>query len=184
MIQYIVLVFSVIFLSSVKFAFAPALALFTYKLTFVESLIYTTCGGILGLFLYAYVFNKLLRFWHNFRRRFLKNKAKSPKKFKTKALRRMIRIKNSWGLWGIAIFIPFLSLPLATFLAIRFFPRSRPLFILGISVVIWAFILNTSCFFLGKSFLWHPLTTRLKIYVSLDMLRRSSFIAINCWLWA
>lgn len=152
MIQYILIVVSVLLVAGTKFMLAPALAL-TYKLSYFESLLYTIIGAILGLFLYAYLFSALIRVWGKIKKWFRGDKPeKQPKKISRKRLRKLIYIKNKWGLWGIAALMPLLSLPVSTFLAIRFFPRSRPLFVLMAAVVVWALVLNSAYFFLGKAF--------------------------------
>lgn len=152
MIQYILIVLSVMLVAGTKFILAPALACLTYKLSYIESVLYTIVGAVLGIFLYAYLFNALMQLWQKIKKWIRRGKTKqNPKKISRKRLRKLIYLKNKWGLWGVAALIPILSLPVSTFLAIRFFPRSRPLFVLTCAIVLWSVLFNTVYFLIGKS---------------------------------
>ena len=58
--------FVLILLSAIKFAIAVPVGIFTYKLNFVESVVVTMIGGILGVFFFAFLTDIILRTWRSF----------------------------------------------------------------------------------------------------------------------
>jgi hypothetical protein len=147
------------FISSVKFIFAFPLAL-KYHFEFYITLFITILGGITGVLFFAFISAEILIFYtwfiHNFLhryprfRRFAKKikdaiRKKYPKKEKkifSKKSKWFVRIKQNYGLAGIAFLTPFLlSIPLGTFLAIRFYSRSNyTLLYLILGVIFWAIV--------------------------------------------
>jgi len=89
----------------------------------------------------------LKMFYKNKSRKDLNTKVKQPndkRKFTWKN-KTIVRLKNKWGLAGIIVFTPsFLSIPLGSFLASRYYKeRKYVLFYLSISVIIWSFVLSS-----------------------------------------
>lgn len=134
-----------ILLSSVKFAMTFPLAILQFNFNFLETLLWTNVGGILGIYFFAYLSEKLIAWWnHTF------NKSAVPstlngsveKKIFTKRNRRIVRIKQQYGLLGIAVSTPFLlSIPLGTFLVVRYYRHTRTRFLfLILSNVGWSVI--------------------------------------------
>ena len=124
MIQIILTILS----SSVKFAMTFPLAIFQFNFTFVETVLWTNIGGIIGIYFFAYLSDKMIAWWH---KKFGKKKkpalaGESRKKIFTKKNRRIVRIKQRYGLPGIALITPLLlSIPFGTFLMVRYYQRSQ-----------------------------------------------------------
>jgi hypothetical protein len=144
--------------SSVKFMFAFPLAV-TFKFSFINTFIITTAGGITGVIIFAFLSQGLIAAW-----KWLLNKYVFPfppvakrLRFHTgdtagrksavpvKRRRRYIWLRKSIGFWGIAVLTPFiLSIPIGTFLIVRYYGRSvrNILFVCGL-VVVWSAIFST-----------------------------------------
>lgn len=140
MIQIILTILS----SSVKFAMTFPLAVFQFKFSFAETVLWTNIGGFIGIYFFAFLSDKLIAWWD---KKFGKKKkpavkGESKKKIFTKRNRRIIRIKQRYGLTGIALITPLLlSIPLGTFLMVRYYQRSRFKFAsLIASNIIWSVI--------------------------------------------
>ena len=131
MIQIILTILS----SSVKFAMTFPLAVMQFNFNFAETVLWTNVGGILGIYFFTYLSDKIMEWW---KRTFRKKR----KKIFTKKKRRIVRIKQSYGLTGIALITPLLlSIPLGTFLTVRYYPRSKyKIAALIASNIIWSVI--------------------------------------------
>ena len=149
-------------ISSVKFVFAFPLAL-GYKFSFIETLSYTSIGGIVGVIFFAFISDVLIVFYNWFVHVYMHNHPKSrsfgkgikdgyrkifPKKEKkifSKKSKRFVKIKNSWGLAGVAVLTPLiLSIPIGTFLAIRFYKRTKKtILILCLAVLLWSVVFSS-----------------------------------------
>ena len=104
------------------------LAIMQFKFNFLETMLWTNVGGILGIYFFAFLSEKVMAWWMRmFRKKRLAaatNQGREKKIF-TKKNRRIIRIKQRYGLIGIAATTPFLlSIPVGTFLVVRYY-RSR-----------------------------------------------------------
>jgi hypothetical protein len=134
-----------IFFSSFKFAATFPLVIGQFKFSFAESILWTNVGGVAGIFFFAFLSEKLLRWWkqlfHSSKQNMLKKKPRKKKLF-TKRNRRIVRIKQQYGLIGIAGLTPFLlSIPVGVFLAVRYYHSSRMKFLyLIISNLVWSVI--------------------------------------------
>lgn len=148
-------------ISSVKFIFSFPLAL-KYDFPFYQTLLVTSIGGICGVLFFAFISAELIIFYNWFvhvylakfprTHRFAKQVKefyhkffpRKQKKIFSKRSKRFVRIKQRYGLIGIAILTPLLlSIPIGTFLAIRFFTRSKnTLFYLCISVTFWSVVFS------------------------------------------
>ncbi|MEQ8324151.1 MAG: hypothetical protein RIC15_08830 [Vicingaceae bacterium] len=134
----IIKVFGLLIISGVKFFFAPSTAILS-GYSYLETIIITTSGGVGGLITFYY-FGEFLQYV--FTRS--KKKKKEKKKF-TRLNRRIIKVKSTYGLIGLAILTPCLfSIPLGSLLAARYFDKDkRTLPFMIASVVLWSFVLTT-----------------------------------------
>ncbi|MEN8156065.1 MAG: hypothetical protein ABFS10_03885 [Bacteroidota bacterium] len=140
MIQIIVAILS----SAVKFAMTFPLAILQFRFNFFETILWTNVGGLLGIWFFAFLSEKLITWWG---RVFRKKRSGSEnqgrkKKIFTRKNRRIIRIKQQYGLLGIAITTPLLlSIPVGTFLVVRYYRTSKVKFTcLVISNLGWSVI--------------------------------------------
>lgn len=136
-----------ILLASVKFAMTFPLAILEFKFSFFETILWMNVGGLLGIYFFAYLSEGVNRWIKNLissrkRNRGIVEKPKKKKKIFTKRNRRIIRIKQKYGLIGIALTTPLLlSIPIGVFLAVRYYPRSRVKYVYLIgSNIAWSFI--------------------------------------------
>ena len=136
-----------ILLASVKFAMTFPLAVLEFKFSFFETILWMNVGGLLGIYFFAYLSEGVNRWIKNLisarkRSRGIVEEPKKKKKIFTKRNRRIIRIKQKYGLIGIALTTPLLlSIPIGVFLAVRYYPRSRKkyAYLIG-SNIAWSFI--------------------------------------------
>jgi len=140
MIQIILIILS----SSVKFAMTFPLAVFQFKFSFAETVLWTNIGGLIGIYFFGFLSDKLIVWWQ---KKFggkikLTVTGESKKKIFTNRNRRIVRIKQRYGLAGIALITPLLlSIPLGTFLMVRYYQKSRFKFgSLIASNIIWSVI--------------------------------------------
>jgi hypothetical protein len=114
-----------------------------FEFSFLETILWTNVGGILGIYFFAFLSEKLIAWWNrNFRRssRSSDLEEEHKKKVFTKRNRRIVTIKQRYGLIGIAVSTPFLlSIPVGVFLVVRYYRSSRSKFLLLIaSNVFWS----------------------------------------------
>jgi hypothetical protein len=151
-------IITLLLLSSVKFVFAFPLA-YAYKMNMPATVITTCAGGIGGILFFAYISDYLIILWHRIRVRYFTRKLKvkaipkiidsrktaGTKKVFTPKTKRYVRIKQRYGIIGISLLTPvLLSIPIGTFLAIRFYRRKKStLIFLAAAVVFWSLVLST-----------------------------------------
>ncbi len=151
----ILIVFAV---SSIKFLIAPALG-FSMGLTFIQTWLSTTAGGISGVFVFFFLsrwflllYTRYFAFYtHKFRTKvygFLNKEIPkfSPAKKFTKRNRFIIKAVRKYGLVGIVFLTPILlSIPVGTFLATRYYSANRFLLVyLSISVLFWSLFMSSA----------------------------------------
>ncbi|MFH0757305.1 MAG: hypothetical protein V2B15_08465 [Bacteroidota bacterium] len=138
MVQIILTILS----STVKFALTFPLAVMQFNFGFFETLLWTNVGGITGIYFFAFLSERVITWWNRmFRKKRLASGNKNrEKKIFTKKNRRIIRIKQRYGLIGIAAATPFLlSIPVGTFLVVRYYRSSKIKFTCLItSVLVWS----------------------------------------------
>jgi len=145
-----------ILFGTVKFAFVPAVSMYTYHFTFIESLTCSIISGLGGTYVFYFLSAEALIAW-NFFVRFLKKHISQkphhhPKVFSNRS-RRIVKVKQRWGLYGVIVLTPcILTLPLGAFLAARFYPGTRTILLLSLSVIGWAIILNCAYLYVGHLF--------------------------------
>jgi hypothetical protein len=146
-------------LSSVKFLFAPPLS-FEFGFTFLQTWLVTTLGGIAGVIFFFYLSKGLLAIYFRFLSKYfsllntklritvwnhyqLPIQAKKIFTFRNKSL---VKIRRKYGLIGIIILTPILlSIPLGTFLALKYYSRQKNLLVyLSISVVVWSLLISSA----------------------------------------
>ena len=131
-----------ILLSTVKFGMTFPLAIMEFRFSFFETILWINVGGIAGIYFFAYLSEGIIK-W--VRKKFRKKKVNAidpNKKIFTRKNRRIIRIKQRFGLIGIAASTPILlSIPIGVFLVVRYYPgvKSRFLYLIA-GNVIWSFI--------------------------------------------
>lgn len=148
-------VLSILAFSSIKFIFAPPISI-EYGFNLYQTIIITTLGGIFGV-LFFYYLSKFLIYEYK------KNKYSifyilrlykigitprlpSEKKIFTKQNRYIVRVSKRHGIMSIAMLTPiFLSIPLGSFIAARYFIKYKytPLYLVG-AVIFWSFIVSTT----------------------------------------
>jgi hypothetical protein len=133
-----------IIFSATKFAMTFPLVIWQFEFSFLETILWTNVGGIIGIFFFAFLSEKLIAWWkRNFRKSSRSaDKIQDNKKVFTKRNRRIVRIKSQYGLIGIAITTPvLLSIPVGVFLVIRYYRNSKRKFpYLIVSNLLWSVI--------------------------------------------
>lgn len=125
-----------ILFSSLKFFLAPS-ATVVAGYSFWETIFITCSGGVLGFLVFfkfgSYISAKIQSFFKSKREIGISKKS-----------RRIVNLKNKYGLYGLAILTPcLLSIPLGAFIASAYYSKDKrtiPVF-LGF-IVIWSFILT------------------------------------------
>jgi len=154
-------------ISSIKFIFAFPYA-FSNKFSFEQTFIITSIGGIAGILFFGFITSELIKLYDWFAHVYMHNhpkirkRMKSFKDFLVKLLpkkkrkkifsqrtKRFIKIKNRWGLIGISALTPIiLSIPIGTFLAIRFFKATKKtIFYLVLFVIFWSLVFSSLIYF-------------------------------------
>ena len=142
-----------ILFSSVKFAMAFPLVILQFEFSFVETILWTNVGGMLGIYSFAFLSDRVISLWNRIFKKPRKEERpeKNPgedyknvraKKTFTKRNRRIVHIKQKYGLIGIAVATPFLlSIPVGAFLVVRFYRASQKGFLYLIaSNLLWSVI--------------------------------------------
>lgn len=134
-----------ILFSSFKFAATFPLVIVKFEFSFAETILWTNVGGIAGIYFFAFLSGKLLAWWKRTfgksRRNILEDEQQVKKIF-TRRNRRIVHIKQKYGLIGIALSTPFLlSIPVGVFLVVRYYRSSRIKFLyLIVSNLLWSVI--------------------------------------------
>ena len=134
-----------ILFSSFKFAATFPLVILQFDFSFLETILWTNVGGIAGIYFFAFLSGKFIAWWKRTFKRSRRDSAKKEehkKRIFTKKNRRIVRIKQQYGLIGIAVTTPLLlSIPVGVFLVVRYYRSSRSkFFYLIASNVFWSVI--------------------------------------------
>ena len=129
----------VVMLSSVKFLAAIPLAIYQYDFSFWETFLYSSLGGVFGVLIFSKLSKWIVKLYYYCHSSKIKQK---PKRGVKKVV--AIKIVRKYGLFGIAFLTPvFFSIPIGTFLALRFFPnKKKTLPVLLASIFGWSFVLS------------------------------------------
>lgn len=138
-------ILGLMFLSGIKFFFAPSTT-YLAGYSFIETLAITISGGVLGILVFFYFGEFLKYLFSGIRFR------KKEKLVFTKSSRRIVSIKEKYGLIGLVILTPILlSIPLGSLLAAKYFDHDkRTIPFLIISVVLWSLLLTSITALFGK----------------------------------
>lgn len=132
-----------------KIGVPGAILLFDYQ--FLPILLFTVSAGLLGNIVFVNLSYQLIKGIHAYRSRH--NKIHSKKIF-TPTVRRIIRVKSRFGLVGISLIGPmFLSVPLAAYIAERFFKDKRKIILyFTLSEVFWCLVIYTLVYWFHDAF--------------------------------
>lgn len=145
--------------SSIKFLIAPPLS-FEIGLSFLQTWITTTIGGIAGVLFFFFLSKGIIVLYKRFLSAaishlihqistYVRQKDLLPKPKKrifTYRNKSLVRIRRRYGLAGIIILTPILlSIPLGTFLAIKYYPGQKNLLAyLSLSVMVWSLLMSSA----------------------------------------
>ena len=135
--------FYIFILSALKFGFGGVPAAVFAKFPFFKAVTITTAGGVTGAIVFANISEWAQESWHKFRAKHFPYKEHKPNRFFDSKLAH--KIKDKWGLLGIAFFTPFiLSIPLGTYIAVRFYhDKQKVISYMLVSIAIWDVVLYT-----------------------------------------
>ena len=123
--SYHIKILIIIISSTWKFAATFPLAIYLFKMSFVQTLLYTNIGGIVGIAVFIPLSRGAIKAANTlFSGR--SREKKRPGKLFTVRNRRLITLKNKYGLPGIILLTPLiLSIPVGVFLITRYFGRKK-----------------------------------------------------------
>jgi hypothetical protein len=124
-----------------KFAATFPVAIYGFKMTFIETLVYTNIGGIIGIIASVLLTKGIIYLWNLPKSKKQKNRKKQRKTF-TKRNRRLVKLKIKYGMAGIAFLTPvLLSIPLGTFLTAKYYGHKKSSYLyLVFGQVGWSFV--------------------------------------------
>jgi hypothetical protein len=113
-------------------------AVYAFDYNYIQCILTSCAGAIFSTIIFVYLSDGIIKWWNKFKEKWFSKK--SEKKHFTKLNRRIVKIKNRFGLIGIAALTPILlSMPLGAFLAERFYKDKRKVIIyISISCVFWS----------------------------------------------
>ncbi|MBL0049050.1 MAG: hypothetical protein IPP32_13250 [Bacteroidetes bacterium] len=131
-------IISVFLLSTVKFVLGSVPLALGFGFSFLKSLLVTTAGGFLGVFIFVNTSEYILNRWQE--RKKTKKKITPFKKNFTRKNKLIVRTKRRFGLTGIALLTPLLlSIPIGSFIALRYFKNKHKVLVyLFGSVIFWS----------------------------------------------
>lgn len=132
----------VIFSSAWKFAATFPVAVYLLKMSFMEVILYTNIGGIIGIVFFIFLSKGIIHVANLSFLKWLRMRRKQPKKIFTRRSRKFVTIKKRFGLAGIITLTPVLfSIPVGTFLIARYYDRRKMNYVyLFVSQVVWSFL--------------------------------------------
>ncbi len=138
-------ILSICGMSGLKFITGPVMAIETYEFGFWLSFILCSIGGVAGVFLFVTLSERILKL---FRRLFVRDQR--VRKVFTWKNKLIVRTVRRFGLTGLAFITPLLlSIPLGSFLAVRYFHnRKQILTYYSISVIGWSGCLSAILYFI------------------------------------
>jgi hypothetical protein len=149
--------------ASVKFLFAPLSAL-GLRLSYTESLIATTTGGVAGILCFGLIGELISDYWVRILAFFMELGGRSAIDARRHARRKfrwmtrfIVKVKHRLGLFGIAALSPcLLSLPFGAIACMSFYShrRKEAFLYLFLSLAFWSFVLNTGVYFFGLAALF------------------------------
>lgn len=128
-------------LSTVKFGFGGVpWAVFAHY-PFFKGVTITTAGGVTGSIVFANLSEWVVDNWWKFRAKYWPRKKEHTKTILDSKLAH--KIKDRWGLFGIAFFTPLLlSIPIGTMIAVRYYhDKQKVISYMLISIACWDIVL-------------------------------------------
>jgi len=120
-------------LSGVKLLFTP-IGMILDQFPFWTTIIITSSGGVFGALVFFFSGKKILSLF----------KSKKQKKVFTKQNRRTVRIKNRFGLVGMASLMGIISVPAAVILVAKYFGKHKAVIpVLIITPITWSFAVTS-----------------------------------------
>lgn len=130
-------IFSVFLASTVKLGLGGVPLAIYHKFPFFKAITITTAGGVAGAIFFANFSQWVLDKWDKFRKKYrpYHERKHAPESKLTK------KIREKWGLYGLAFFTPFiLSIPVGTLLAVHFYhDKQKVISYMIVSIVGWDF---------------------------------------------
>jgi ABC-type antimicrobial peptide transport system permease subunit len=132
---------TVIFFCTWKFAATFPLAVYIMRMSFLETIIYTNIGGVIGVLIFVFFSHYLINLYTQYWPEKLKRHRK-PKRVFNKRNRWLVKIKIHYGLPGIVILTPILlSIPVGSFLVVKYYGRRKiNYFWLILGQIAWSFV--------------------------------------------
>ena len=130
----------VIMSSTWKFAATFPVAVYLFKMSFVETILYTNIGGLLGIVIFTFLSKGIIHLIEVIRSK-NHGSRKKPKYIFTKRNRRLVTLRKKYGLPGIVFLTPLiLSIPVGCFLIEKYYGKNKRNFVfLVLSNVVWSF---------------------------------------------
>lgn len=134
----------IVILSATKFFAAPITSL-NIGFNYLQTLMLTIGGGILGVIIFYYLSNAIAFIFFKLLKAILGKKLPDKPRIFTWKNRMIVNTVRKYGLLGVAVITPILlSIPLGTFIAARYFQdRKQVLKYLCASVVFWSVIISS-----------------------------------------
>jgi len=152
----------VLFISGIKFLFAPLISI-GYGFNYFQTAGITAVGGILGILFFFFLSRWIISKYYQYcpivfsyfsgekveQAKKILNCQDVPKKRFTRKNRLIINIRKKYGFLGIIMLTPvLLSIPIGAFLAQKYYSKKNNVLVyMSISVVLWSFFIS-SVFFL------------------------------------
>lgn len=130
-------------LSAIKFGMAGVPAAVFAQLSVFKALTVTISGGFAGTLFFTFLSEWSLEKFRKIKEKYFPVTNKKSKKIFTKSNRLIVAFKVKFGLIGLAIITPLiLSIPLGTFLAIKYYSNKQKIIVyMFTSISIWAIVL-------------------------------------------
>lgn len=121
-------------------------AIILFKFNFLKVFIVTVSSGIFSNIIFTFFSAAIIKWWNKYKG---KKHLAAKKKVFTKANRRIMKIKNKFGLAGLAFITPiFPGIPVGAFLAERFFKKKfKVIMYLNVAVVFWSLAMYAIFYF-------------------------------------
>jgi hypothetical protein len=170
-LNHLIKILVVIALSSVKFIGGPALA-YGYRFNYVQIVSYTVLGGMVGVVIVCYSSKYIYIVWDWLHHKFFRkketiyddptvdidghvkvkytyvSKTQSKRTIFSPRSRRIVKLWQRYGLFGIAAITPILlSIPVGAFIASRFENDKEKIFIyMFTSILFWSLLIASALF--------------------------------------
>jgi len=132
-IQEIIKIITIMVASSFKLLFGVPLAIAT-GYNQLESIVIASTGGIIGVVIFTFFSQWIINVIE-------KVGSKKEKRIFTKRNRFIIKVRQRFGLIGLAFIAPNLTIPIGTFVLVKYFKSRRKIILYeSISVIFWAVV--------------------------------------------